>query len=63
MDYLAQLIDYENGHLDLDQTIELFQALIDSGQIWCLQGHYQRMAETLVHNGYCTWSKRGPYGT
>jgi len=52
-DHVGAIIDYENGALDKDQIIELFQHLIDSGLAWQLQGAYGRMAHALCAEGYC----------
>jgi hypothetical protein len=49
-----QIIAYEAGELDSDQTVELFQTLIDTGAIYSLQGSYQRFADRLVREGFCT---------
>ena len=44
------IIAYENGDMDEDQIINFFQELIDSGMAWTLQGHYGRMAMSLVED-------------
>ena len=49
----AAIMEYEAGELDADQTIGLFQILIDSGVIRSLQGSYQRQALELVASGLC----------
>lgn len=51
MKMLDMMISYENGELDAEQTVELFQNLIDSGLIFNLQGHYMRIAKDLVDAG------------
>lgn len=47
------IIEYENGELDEQETIELFQRLIDNGMAWQLQGHYGRTAAALIEAGVC----------
>jgi hypothetical protein len=51
MNSIDQITAYEQGDLDRDATIELFQNLLDSGLVWKLQGHYGRTAERLLHMG------------
>ncbi len=52
-DMVTLMMDFENGNLDQQQTIDLFQQLINSGTVWHLQGCYGRMASELIRNGYC----------
>lgn len=54
MDIVDAIIALETGELSDEGTIELFQELIDSGKIHGLQGSYQRMAEALIEQGYCS---------
>lgn len=49
-----KIMDYEDGKLDDEGVIELFQGLIDTGMAWQLQGSYGRTASALINNGYCT---------
>jgi len=49
-----RIVEYENGELNQDQTIQLFQELVDSGLIMQLQGHYGRMAFQLMEAGLIT---------
>ena len=51
MDQIDQIIAYEQGELDNDQTLGLFQALVDSGLAWKLQGCYGRTARQLIDSG------------
>lgn len=53
-DSLSAIIAYEQGELDQEDTIELFQHLVDSGLAWQLQGHYGRTARNLIDSGYIT---------
>ncbi len=48
-----RIIAYEDGTLTEEETIELFQELIDNGIAWQLQGHYSRTATSLIEEGVC----------
>ena len=52
-DVVGKIIDFESGELSQDETIELFQNLIDSGLAWQLQGCYGRGATALIEAGHC----------
>ena len=54
MDQIDQIIAWENGDLDEEGTIELFQNLVNSGLAWQLQGCYGRMADRLIRAGLVT---------
>ena len=42
-----------SGGMDEDETVSLFQELIDSRLAWQLQGCYGRMAQRLIEDGLC----------
>jgi len=46
-----QLIAYEEGQLTGDEEIAFFEHLVETGTCWQLQGHYQRVAATLMEAG------------
>lgn len=49
--FIDRVIAYENGDLDEEEILELFQALVNSGAAWQLQGHYGRVAKQLLDEG------------
>ena len=51
MRVVDQLIAYEEGQLTEDQEIALFEHLVETGMCWQMQGHYQRVAATLIEAG------------
>ena len=52
MDCVAQIMAYESGELDDEGTLTLFSHLIKSGLAWQLQGHYGRLAQALIEQGF-----------
>jgi len=50
-----RIIDYEEGNLGEEETLALFQDLVDSGLAWELQGHYGREAARLIEQGLVSW--------
>lgn len=48
---INQVIAYEAGELDEAETLEAFQAAVDSGMAWRLQGSYGRQAMSLIEAG------------
>lgn len=53
MSIAFQLVAFEEGELEEQETIELFQHLIDNGLAWQLQGFYGRTAMDLINAGLC----------
>lgn len=58
MDQVSKIIAYEQGELSDEDTIALFQELINSGLAWQLQGHYGRVAKALIDAGHCHLPER-----
>jgi hypothetical protein len=57
LDFTGDIIAYEQGELDEDGVINLFQNLINSGLAWTLQGSYGRTAKALIDAGVCQLGK------
>lgn len=54
MNHVPFILAYESGELDEAAIATGFQAMIDDGTVWHLQGSYQRMAAELIGAGICT---------
>jgi len=50
---LDKIMAYEDGRMTREEQIEFFQELIDSGMAWRLQGHYGRVAQSMIDHGLC----------
>jgi helix-turn-helix protein len=51
---VGKISAYENGEMDHEEVVELFQELIDTGMLYILQGSYGRTAQALIEQGFCT---------
>jgi hypothetical protein len=51
-DVVGLIMAYENGDLDVYDTIDLFGHLVAVGAAWSLQGSYGRTAQALIEAGY-----------
>lgn len=54
LDLTGDIIAFENGEMDEEQTLNFFQNLINTGLAWQLQGSYGRTAADLIEAGHCT---------
>jgi len=50
---VMDLMAFEDGSMDEDDVVVLFQKLIDCGDAWRLQGFYGRTAMALIEAGLC----------
>lgn len=57
-DLVGNIIAFENGELDSESVIALFQELVNSGMAWTLQGSYGRQAELMIQEGLITDRRR-----
>ena len=51
---ITKLIAFETGSLSDEETVELFQTLVDKNIAWSLQGMYGRIADQLIEAGLVT---------
>ena len=54
MDLVNALIGLDEGTLDDDELVELFQHLVDTGLAWQLQGRIGRQAADMIEAGVIT---------
>ena len=52
IDIASYIIAYESGELDEDETVKMFQVLVNNGMAWALQEHYGRTAWALIEAGH-----------
>ena len=48
-----KIVKYESGEMSVEEVVDFFQELINSGLCWQLQGHYGRTARYLIEEGLC----------
>ena len=53
---VGQIDTYERGLMSDEEMVDFFQTLIDSGTIDHMQGHYGRVAASLIEEGLCNAS-------
>ena len=52
-DMVSLIMAYEEGTLEQEDIVGMFQEMINSGLVWHLQGHYGRTARRLIDEGFC----------
>ena len=50
--YDKEIVQYELGTLPLDRTIQLFQKLVDSGELVHMKSEYYIQANSLIDFGH-----------
>ena len=56
MKHMNFIIAFESGEASYEEIYKGFQAMIDDGTVWSLQGIYGRIAMDMINRGVCTWS-------
>lgn len=57
-DEVGAIIAFESGELGEQESLELFQHLVDNGHAWLLQGGYGRTANDLIEAGLIKGNRR-----
>jgi len=53
MPNLDFIMAFESGEVTHEELVVGFQAMIDDGSVWHLQGSYGRVAHDLIESGDC----------
>jgi hypothetical protein len=56
---VGSIMDYEGGEQEDNDTVAMFQKMIDNGSVWRLQGSYGRQAMELIKSGQCILGPEG----
>ena len=56
MNHIDFIIAFESGQASDEEIIAGFQAMIDDGTVWSLQGTYGRLAIDMINRGDCVGS-------
>ena len=51
LDIVDQIMAYESGEMEDEDVVRFFAQLIKDGTCWQLQGHYGRVATSLIEQG------------
>ena len=49
--HLNQMVQWDDGELSEQDTIKLFQELVDSGDCYVLGGAYSKQAQIMINKG------------
>lgn len=52
----GKIIEFESGEMSEEDTVKMFQEMIDDGSVWGLQGSYGRLAAAFIASGLCNHS-------
>lgn len=56
---VSDIMEYESGQSSEDDTVAMFQRMINDGSVWRLQGSYGRAAMDLLRSGQCILGEKG----
>ena len=57
-DTVADIMAFESGEMSEAEMIKMFQAMVNTGQVWGLQGSYGRTAHSLLEAGLIKYPKK-----
>ena len=57
-DAVDDIIAFETGQMSEADMIKMFQRMVNTGQVWSLQGSYGRQAQSLLDAGVIQYPKK-----
>ena len=58
---VQDVIDWEEGNMSPERERKFFQHMVNTGEVWKLQGMYGRRAQDLLDSGEIHYPKKKTY--
>ena len=60
-DIVDDMMAFESGEMSEKEMIKMFQRMVNTGQVWSLQGSYGRGAQSLLDAGLIKYPTKKTY--